>query len=103
MNIAENINWFDFILMGLATWRLARLLVFDDIFLPMRKLTGIVYDDLNNVISYPDLNPLYCVICTSFWTAIIIAFFWIKLPIIVLIFALSAVASLIHLRIESDG
>jgi hypothetical protein len=60
--------------LGLATWRLSRMLVREtgpyDAFARLRLATGIEYGLDGQVISYPPYNPLHCVYCTSVYTAI---------------------------------
>lgn len=63
---------------ALATWRLSYLLVREDgpfrLARKLRDTTGIECDDVGNVFSYPDWNPLHCVYCTSVWVAIALHF-----------------------------
>lgn len=58
---------------GLAAWRLARMLVHEagpnDIFVRLRRASGLEYDLAGNVVSWPPWNPLHCVLCTSLYTA----------------------------------
>lgn len=92
------VEWFDFIVMGLATFRLARLLVIDDFFRGLRELTGIEYVG-DEIISYPEFNPLYCIWCTGFWVApiIMITYTFGHIAHVILFWlALSAVAGLLH-------
>ena len=69
MNLISNV-----LIIGLACWRLSSMLVHEDgpkdVLLNIRKRTGIEYDAMGKVTSYPSWNPLYCVWCTSVWTAV---------------------------------
>lgn len=46
----------------------------NDIFARLRHASGIEYDMVGNVISWPPWNPLHCVLCTSLYTAALIVF-----------------------------
>lgn len=83
----------DFIIKGLATWRISNMLVNEsgpnDFILDMRQRTGIIYYSDNTPCTWPSWNPLTCVWCTSIWVALLV---W-KLPKVVsYIGALSAIA-----------
>jgi hypothetical protein len=100
------------IIYGLATWRLASLLVNEsgpwDMFVHLRELCGITHDDLKQKAIIPDgvlAGILSCVWCCSIWVgAFWLLFDWV-LPVIALrvgvVFALSAVAILIQGRVGS--
>lgn len=91
---------------GLATWRIARMLVKEDgpgyIFFALREKTGIKYTERIDgmwlykeepILSYPWWNPLHCVICTSIYVAAIV----MVLPrFVVQLFAASAVACILN-------
>jgi hypothetical protein len=56
----------------LACWRLSRMLVLEagpaQVFARLRHNTGIEYAGEDATpISWPDWNPLHCVLCTSVW------------------------------------
>jgi hypothetical protein len=87
---------FDFIVKGLATWRLSNLLVKEggplDILWIIREKSGIVYDEQDRPIVWPSWNPLWCVWCTSIWVAGIIM---IMPRVVSWILALSAVTCIV--------
>lgn len=69
----------DLVELGLATWRLAHMMVHEEgprgMFIKIREKSGIQYDDeTGNVISYNDYTPLMCVWCTSVYVAAIMSF-----------------------------
>lgn len=69
---------------GLATWRLARMLVQEDgpldVFTRLRLRSGIEYDANGRPYIWPTWNPLHCVYCTSIYTAafILLAPRWLR-------------------------
>lgn len=60
---------------ALASWRLAHMLVHEHgplgLFIVLRRLTGIQYDETEQAFMWPSWNPLWCVYCTSIYTAAI--------------------------------
>lgn len=75
------------VLLGLATWRVSSLLVSEegpfDVFLKLRKLTGIVHDDDGKPMVIPKTffaQLLSCVWCTSIWVAVFWVLAWHVLP-----------------------
>lgn len=96
-----------FVILALATWRMASLLATEsgpfDIFLRIRKVSGIVHDDDKNVAMIPETffaQMISCIWCNSiyiglFWVAIFMLLgeqsFLLGLP-----FALSAGAIVIE-------
>ena len=98
----------ELIVYGLATWRIASLLVDEPgpfrIFVRLRSMVGITHDEDDNVAIIPDgflPGILSCVYCCSIW----IGLFWTLMQLvpfafyIALPFALSAVAiKLIQLK-----
>jgi hypothetical protein len=101
-----NITIIEFIILGLATWRLSNLFVYEDgpfdIFGKIRYIIGVRYDERSspfgtNVIA----SGLSCVWCTSMWIGIIITIFYVAASnvavFISLPFALSGVASIIEM------
>ena len=85
----------EFIVKGLATWRVSHMLVKEDgpwyAFRRLRESQGWEYDEDGNIIVYPDSHVLACVWCLSVWVGLLFS----RLPISVVIpFALSAVAIL---------
>jgi hypothetical protein len=83
--------------LGLASWRLAHMLVHEtgpyDVLVRLRELTGIEHDEDNNIVSYPNSTPLFCVFCTSIWTSAILYFLpaWVRK-----ILAASAIACILE-------
>ena len=84
----------EFVVLGLGTFRLSRLVVDDDITLPLRAW---LFD------RFPSdwlISLLSCVWCTGFWVAVITVIAWWANPVVVwwcmLPFALSAVAGLLE-------
>jgi len=93
----------DLIVMVLATWRLSHLLVNEDgpwdIFLRLRKLVGIKYDEDGDIESRPEkkMAKLFdCLPCMSVWLAGLVYLIWYFEPIPIWIFAASGGAMLIE-------
>ena len=95
------INLADFIILALATWRLASLFVQEDgpflLFRRIRELAGIEHDEDGLPYKIPDnfmAGILSCVWCASIWSALSWAVFYFISPLssmaIAFIFALSA-------------
>ena len=95
--------WYDILAIVLATWRLANMLVNEDgpgrVFVWVRRGLGIVQDDEGKTIGWSDWSPLYCVWCTSLYTAILLLF--LPKPV-AWVLALSAVACLIDAALEKS-
>lgn len=98
-------DWLVFLMLSLATWRLATMLVHEagpaHIFLKLRSRMGIVPDENGEPLMVPDRfapQLLSCVWCMSVWTGLGWVAFWLVLPRIsiyfVAVFATSAVAIL---------
>lgn len=91
--------------LALATWRLSNLLVNEDgpkdIFLKLRKASGIVYNDNGDVVSWNDWTPLTCAWCTSLYVA---SFMLLAPRFISKILAVSALSVLIdkNSNVRSD-
>lgn len=62
----------------LAVWRISNMLVEEDgpgrVFHILRELSGIEYDQDDQIVAFNDYTPLTCVYCTSVWVAIAIRF-----------------------------
>lgn len=97
----------EFIVFGLATWRIASLLVDEPgpfrIFIRIRSLVGITHDADDNVAVIPDgflPELLSCVWCTSIWVGLSCTILYRIMPqvsfYLALPFALSAVAIKLH-------
>lgn len=86
----------NFIIKGLATWRLSHMLVNEDgpksIFSDFRERTGIETNYLGNPVCWPDWNPLTCVWCTSVWVAVLV---WRMPKVFSYILALSSIACIL--------
>lgn len=102
----------DFLILGLATWRMASLLAREagpfDVFLRIRKLSGITHDDEKNVVMVPErffAQMISCVWCNglyiaTFWTLcrLLTPFaIWFASP-----FALGALAIWVDSRASRD-
>lgn len=98
---------FEFIVLGLATWRVSNLLVDEkgpwDLFLKMRKLAGIEHDEDGTAILIPDgfmPGVLSCVWCASIWVGAFWGMFYFLTPEIAIvcgeIFGLSTVAVIVN-------
>lgn len=96
----------EFLILGLATWRISSLVCNEDgpwyIFLRLRKWVGIQYDEVGRMSGYKEnllAGALSCLWCSSIWVAIFWAVFYLLLPQIALpfagVFALSAIAIVI--------
>lgn len=89
---------------GLAVYRLSRMLTLENgpcyILRRLRERTGIEYfGDSNDIVSYPEWNPLYCPVCTSIWVAI--ALYFAPAPV-QRVLAASAISTFLSIG-EEDG
>jgi len=102
----------DFVIYGLATWRIASLLVQEDgpwnIFMRLRELTGIKHDDDGDVFMIPNgfwPQLFSCIWCCSTWVALCWLVFWMAWPWMALrvaiLFGFSTVAILVDERLRS--
>lgn len=96
-------NWLEFVILALATWRLSSMIVREDgpayVFRGLRELSGITHDESGVVVMIPDgflPQLLSCVYCSSIWVGFIWTVFWVLAPVIAVrfaaLFALSALA-----------
>ena len=95
----------EFIILGLAVWRLSSLLVHEDgpldIFLWFRHWAGVGYDEYSNIVGKNELSrALICLWCTSVWVGIALTLLytlfrepvvWLSAPL-----ALSTVAVIVE-------
>lgn len=93
----------NFVLYALAVWRVSAILVreegpFRSAF-KLREAAGIQHGADGGPISWPDWNPLHCILCTSVWVAAVL---WLVPTPIQRVFAASAVAALIEGWIDGD-
>jgi hypothetical protein len=91
----------DFLIIGLATWRVTSLFVHEagpwDVFVRVRDLMGFEHDE-GHVIGTPQgfWGGLFsCVWCLSMWVAPVIGILFLIAPVIVFVIALSSLAILI--------
>lgn len=88
---------FELLVVGLAAWRISRMLVTEqgpwNIFRRLREATGIKYYSHSNDIVEGLDNPLACMYCTSVW--LVIGFYFAPLWITT-IFAAAAIPALIE-------
>ena len=91
-------NFLDVILIGLASWRMASLLVGED-------GPGLIFDKLrtrvgaNNPGKIEGFLPsvFSCIYCMSVWTTLFAAFlFWVIDPVVVMILAAMSVALIVN-------
>jgi hypothetical protein len=96
----------EFLIFGLATWRLASLLVNEagpfDMFIRLRERVGIQHQDGVAYLIPDGFLPgvLSCVWCSSVWCAALFVLAWLILPTVALpvalVFAFSAVAVIVE-------
>ena len=96
----------DFIILGLATWRLSSLLVNEkgpfDMFVAIRKLAGIEHDKFGDPYMIPEnffSGVLSCIWCASLWTGTFWMLVYKLLPfweVFAYPFALSAIALIVQ-------
>ncbi|WP_312469781.1 DUF1360 domain-containing protein [Neobacillus sp.] len=110
-----HVNWLDFIIIILASFRLTRLIVFDDITAFIRK-PFITISMIEN--SSGDLEPnieikgtgfrhfmgslLSCYWCSGFWCSLIVVLIYFYFPItfpLILILAVAGAAAIIESKI----
>ncbi len=102
----------DFIVYGLATWRLASLLVREDgpwgIFRELRELALIQHDEDGEIFLIPHTffgEMLSCVLCASIWVAFFWVVFWMAWPWmairVAIMFGFSTVAILIDQKVNA--
>jgi len=89
-------QFFELLIMVLATWRLASMFVSEDgpfdVFRRIRSLFGVTHHDDGSVNQIPDktLPKLFtCMWCMSVWMAGAVYGLWIVCPVIVWILGLS--------------
>jgi hypothetical protein len=94
----------DYLILALATWRLASLLASEDgpfaVFERIRQAVGVAYDDYGNPVSKNEpAKAIVCIWCISIWLAVALAFlYWLASSLAIwcaLPFALSVGAILI--------
>lgn len=96
-------DWFEFLLFGLATWRISSLLVHEDgpwkAFRRLREWAGIQHDEAGEILMIPDgffAGVLSCVWCCSMWAAAGWVGLWMVVPgaaeVAATVLALSAAA-----------
>jgi len=95
------------IIFGLATWRIASMLVQEDgpynIFKKLRELTGIRHDESGNVFSIPERfmpELLSCVWCSSIWVSFGWLLLWLAWPDLSLKLAMAFSFSTIAIGID---
>jgi len=80
-------NLVDIFILGLACWRLARLITSEDgpfhMFRRVRELTGITHDENGKVFQVPDgvmAGIFSCVWCASVWISFGLTVLWFFFP-----------------------
>lgn len=96
-------EFLELIIMVLATWRLASMLVYEegpfDIFLKIRSLFGITHHEDGSVEKIPDntLAKLFtCIWCMTIWMGALVYLLWLVAPVLVWILGLSTGAIIIE-------
>jgi hypothetical protein len=96
-----------FLVLGLATWRIASLLVNEagpfHVFTKIRKLVGIQHDSDEKILMVPDrflAGVLSCVWCCSMYVGFFWLIAWLAFPLpafwVACVFALSALAIVVN-------
>lgn len=98
---------FWFLVAGLATWRITNILQREEIASPIRKQLGVFEPDGEDPDHwiYPDNfvgKILHCFWCGSIWIAAAITLACLLFPPLILPFAISAVAILVHHYINQE-
>ncbi|MFK2824585.1 DUF1360 domain-containing protein [Bacillus sp. B190/17] len=109
------IDWFDFIILSLASFRLTHFIVFDEITSFIRRpfMNEIFKEDSSgNIETYIEIKGtglrswigklLSCYWCTGFWCSLGVVLSYIYLPFtfpVILVFAVAGVAALIESKI----
>lgn len=94
-------EWWPYLLVGLATWRLSHLLMLEvgpwHLLTGIRALTGVRHNRDGTVLAVPDGNIFECIYCLSMWVGLVFTLvpWWIGVP-----FALSTFGIIIHRRFD---
>lgn len=106
-----NMGLMDFLVLGLATWRLTSLLVKEDgpwdLFARFRSWAGVKFDARSEPYAATFLGSLLtCVWCTSVWVGSFLTLSWMLAPLITrflsMPFALSTLAIFIQKAMGDD-
>ena len=100
-----------FLVFGLATWRIASMLVHEDgpflFFRRLRESVGIKHDEDGNILIVPERfipQLLSCVWCSSVWVALAWLDLWLGFPAlaekVAIVCAWSTVAILVETRVR---
>ncbi len=106
--VLDELSTVDFVLMTLATWRLTRLFVYDNITKFIREqFWDVVKVGKGYTLEKPKVGPrrtladlLTCPWCISVWAAAVVIFFYLVTPYAtypIMLLALSAVATFLQL------
>lgn len=106
--VIDELSTVDFVLMTLATWRLTRLFVYDNITKFIREqFWDVVKVGKGYTLEKPKVGPrrtmadlLTCPWCISVWAAAVVIFFYLVTPYAtypIMLLALSAVATFLQL------
>ncbi len=106
--VLDELSTVDFVLMTLATWRLTRLFVYDNITKFIREqFWDVVKVGKGYALEKPKVGPrrtladlLTCPWCISVWAAAVVIFFYLVTPYAtypIMLLALSAVATFLQL------
>lgn len=86
----------DLAILGLATWRVSSIVTVEDLFQWPRSKLGVVHDpSTGEVIGTTNSHIAYlasCLWCASVWVAMILWIIHLHWPVIIYIFAISALA-----------
>lgn len=103
----EEVSYFDLLILALATHRLTRLFIYDNITLFLResfqdlKIENGVYEFVNskNAFKLTVHKLLNCPWCLGVWIAFVSAFFYFTFPVLQIVFIILAFASIASLLI----
>jgi hypothetical protein len=100
----NDIKIYDLFIIGLATFRLTRLLIYDEVFYYIKDYAAKFKTEQGFIKSASAL--LTCAWCISIWMALLSSFVYVIVPygkFIIIILALSALANFFHLLITLLG
>ena len=102
-------DWFALLAVGLATWRVSSLLVWERgpwaVFTRLRARAGVTHDDAGEPVAWPAQGvglALACVWCVSLWVAPAVWLLWLLWAPLILTLAASALAIVVQSMVSRN-